>query len=73
MTTIWIIVSKLEKNHRKSFRAVVNRLESDFLTIIQVDTILYRAATDMRAVKKMSEILTKRVDISFMRMYNGET
>ncbi len=52
LTIIWITVSKLEKNHRKSFRAVIIRSESDFLTMIQVDTILYRAATDMRAVKK---------------------
>lgn len=33
-------------------QAVVNRSENDFLSLIQVDTISYRAATDTRAVRK---------------------
>ena len=33
-------------------QAVVNRSENDFLSLIQIDTISYRAATDTKAVRK---------------------
>ncbi len=50
----WLVVAEDEGLDipKATRQAVVNRSENDFLSLIQVDTISYRAATDTRAVRK---------------------
>ncbi len=50
----WLVVAEDEGLDipKATRQAVVNRLENDFLSLIQVDTISYRAATDTKAVRK---------------------
>lgn len=50
----WLVVAEDEGLNipEATKQAVVNRSENDLLSLIQVDTISYRAATDTRAVRK---------------------
>ncbi len=50
----WLVVAEDEGLNipDATKQAVVNRSENDLLSLIQVDTISYRAATDTRAVRK---------------------
>ena len=50
----WLVVAEDEGLDipKATRQAVVNRSENDFLSLIQIDTISYRAATDTKAVRK---------------------
>ena len=50
----WLVVAEDEELDipKATRQAIVNRLENDFLSLIRVDTISYRAATDTKAVRK---------------------